>query len=394
MRILPCTFLLLCLSCAGCSRDIPEARGPLQNAQPVPMLHAQTFTVWERDGYRVVDLRAPIISWGGGAEGPEQSARVVLVPRTAPLPPLTGDLAGAVVVRTPVTRIAVNLAPLEAMLRVLEADDRLVAIGGVKSWDEALREKARSGVLAQIGYGWHSAPLLDALIGSRPDVFLMSLGDLSHAQQYERILSLGIPVLPVFLDAEPHYMGDVDYVRLVGMLTGREREADEFVATVQANVEELKRLAAQQPAQSVISAWYEGGESWMATTRNADNAFIRDANGINPLAQEDDNQLDSFSRISTEQLLEKGRDAACWVLRDTHSAPYTDAGILGQFRAWREQCLFAADGMSNPDADAFDYYETAVIRPDWLLGDYVRMLHPALRTEPFKYIRPDETVAR
>lgn len=60
----------------------------------------------------------------------------------------------------------------------------------------------------------------------------------------------------------------------------------------------------------------------------------------------------------------------------------------------REGCVFAADGMTKPQADAFDLYETAVIRPDLVLGDIARMLHPALRDEPFRYIRPDRTVVR
>ncbi len=391
------TLLLACLL-AGCAEQEqsgePLVQAAPQGATEIPMSHARTFSVWDRDGYRIVDLQASIISWGGAAVGPEQKARVLLVPQTIDVPALVGDLAGAVVVRTPVQRVAVNLGPLESMLRAVGAQDRLVAIGGVKSWDDELRERAMQGEIAQVGYGWHSPPVLDALIGSRPDVFLMSLGDLGHAQQYERILSLGIPVVPVFLDAEPHYMGDVDYVRLVGMLTGREQQADQFVAMVSANVEELRRKAALHPPKTVISAWYEGGESWMATIRNSENALLKDANGINVLAQADDNQLNSFQPISTEQLLQKGRDASCWILRDTHSVAYPEVSILSQFRAWQENCLFASDGMSKPEFDAFDYYETAVIRPDWVLGDLVRMLHPALRDEPFRYIHPDRKAGR
>jgi len=383
---------LLLAALAGCGETPVESPAVIERGNVVPMAHAKTFTVVEREGHRVVDLSAPIITWGGAAVGPVQHARVVLVPRTAEPPPLVGDLAGATVIRTPVNRIAVNLAPFEAMLRELGIADRLVAVGGVKSWDDDIRRRARDGELAQIGYGWHMPPLVDTLLAARADVFLMSLGDLSHAQHYERLLELGVPVVPAFLDAEPHYLGKVDYVRLIGMLTGRERDADAFVEMVTARVAELKRRAAEQPPVTAISAWYEGGDVWMATVRNADNAFLVDANGVNPLGQLDDNRLDSFQRISTEQLLERGRDAACWIARDTHSARYPDVEVLEQFRAWREDCVFASDGMAKPEADAFDYYETAVIRPDWLLADIVGMLHPELASEPFRYVRPDVRV--
>lgn len=388
-------FLSLAIT-GGCGPQAPVvdvATAPA-NATVVPMAHARTFAVYERDGYRIVDLSAPIITWGGSAVGPTQQARIVLVPKTRDVPALVGDLAGATVVRTPVERIAVNLAPFEAMLLELGIADRLVAVGGVKSWNDEIRDRARRGELAQIGYGWHMPPMIDALLAARPDVFLMSLGDLAHAQHYERLLSLGVPVVPVFLDAEPHYLGDVDYVRLVGMLTGREREADAFAAMVGENVAELKRRAAERPAVTVISAWYEGGDAWMATVRNAENAFLVDANGTNLLQEPDDNRLDSFQRLGTERLLERARDAECWIARDTHSAAYPDEKVLAQFKAWRDGCMFASDGMAKLEADAFDYYETAVIRPDWILGDIVKMLHPEVSNEPFRYVRPDERIAR
>ena len=98
--------------------------------------------------------------------------------------------------------------------------------------------------------------------------------------------------------------------------------------------------------------------------------------------------------MSTEELIARGKDADCWIMRDSHSAPFKDVATLRRFKAYRDGCLFAADGLTKPAADAYDYYEMAVIRPDLVLGDLVRMLHPSLRDEPFLYIRPDEQVAR
>lgn len=396
-------FLMLSGCClvgmAGCSApDSPPVAASEHEqsdaGKPVSLQHAQTFTITEHDGYHVVDLKASIVNWGGGAKGPEQRARVVLVPKEAPVPTLRGALADATVIRVPVERIAVNYSPLEAMAVALGVQQRLVAVGGVKSWDAGIREQVRAGRIAQIGYGWHLPPELDALLAARPDVLLMSMGDLSHAQHMERIKSLGVPVLPVFIDAEPGYMGKVDYVRLFGLLVGRQAQADAFVAEVQANVEVLKAAAAAQPTRSVISAWYAGSDRWMATIRNADAQFLRDANGRNPLQVADDPRQDAFTRISTERLLALGREADCWILRDSHSRPYDEAATLRLFKAHREGCLFASDGMMKPEADAYDIYETGIIRPDLILRDIVGMLHPSLRHEPFLYIRPDEQVVQ
>lgn len=355
----------------------------------IPMEHAETFKVYQRDGYKVVDLTAPVVSWGGEAQGADQKARILLVPREQKLPELVGDLAGAVVVRTPVERIAVNYGFLDAVLTALGIEDRLVAVGGVKSYNDDIRERARSGKVAQVGYGWHSPPMLDPLLNSNPDVFFMVLGDLGHAEHYERIKDLGVPVVPIFFEAETSYMGPVDYVRLIGMMTGKEQEANEFAEMVYENVKNLKALVADKPRKKALSSWYVGGGRWMVTVRNADNALLRDAGGINPLSEIDDIRLDDFVRVGTEVLLDKARDIDCWIIRDTHSVPFDDIGILQNFKAWREGCLFAGDGRAKPEADAFDIYETGLIRPDLIIGDMVKMLYPDLRGEPFEFYRPD-----
>ncbi|MGC4028486.1 MAG: ABC transporter substrate-binding protein [Steroidobacteraceae bacterium] len=360
----------------------------------VPLRHARTFSITQNDGYRVVQLRASITTWGGAAEGPEQQATVVLVPRDREPPPLTGELAGATLVRTPVERIAVNYAPVEAMAKALGVSDRLVAVGGRQSYDDAVRDRVLRREIAQVGYGWHMPPELDALLGSRPDVFLMAMAELSHAEQLQRANELGVPTLPVFADAELDYMGKVDYMILFGMLVGRESQAEAYVAEVEQRVAALKELAARQPRRRVLSAWYGGSDVWMVTLRNAEAALIRDANAEVVMQKPDDPRRDSSERIGTEVLLRDAIDADCWVSRDTLSEPYRDAAVLRHFKAYREGCMFAADGRSRRDIDSYDIYETAPIRPDLLLGDYIRMLHPALRTEPFVYVQPDVMVPK
>ena len=365
-----------------------------QGATPVAMNHAETFKVYERSGYRIVDLRAPLVSWGGSAQGADHSARIVLVPKTLEVPPLTWDLEDAVVVRTPVERIAVNNGAMEAIIVALELEDRLVAVGGVKSYDDSIRARSRSGELAQVGYGWATPPNIDPLLDSDPDIFLMVLEDLGHAEHYERIKDLGVPVVPVFLEAEASYMGPVDYVRLIGMMSGREAAADAFVSMVAENVRNLRSLVADRPPRTVLDAWYDGSGRWMATVRNAKNELLEDAGGINPMAQADDVRLDDFVRVGTEELLQNGRDADCWIIRDSHSVAFDDVAVLENFRSWREGCLFASDGMTKPEADAFDLYQTGPIRPDVVLGDMVRMLHPDVRREPFVYYQPDTQTVR
>lgn len=387
MRTLALVLLVLL---AACGWGESEPSGPIAGGRAIPMAHARAFSVVERDNYRIVDIEASVVSWGGAAGGPPQRARLVLVPREAAAPPLTGDLASATVVRTPVMRIAVNDQPHEAIIRALGLADRLVAVGGHQSYDDVIRRRVRAQQIQQVGYGWHQPPTLDALVASRPEIFLARMADLTHTQHMERVRALGIPVLPTFIDAEPHYMGRLDWVRLVGMLAGREREADAFVAHVTSEVERLKRLAAAQPRRSLLWAWYQsGGDRWSVTQRNGEAALIRDANAEVVLGAPDNSELDAFSRLSTEQLLQGATGADCWMIRDPLSSPFTDRDVLRRFKAYREGCVFWQPGAKNPAADSWELWEMGTIRPDWLLADVIKIVHPALRDGNWRYFAPE-----
>jgi iron complex transport system substrate-binding protein len=383
-------LVLSLLALAGCGRFDAGSAEPSAHMQAVPMAHARTFRVYQRGAARVVDIEAAVIAWGGTAGGPPQRARLLLVPRDASPPPLAADLAGATVIRTPVMRIAVNDQPHEAIVRALGIADRLVAVGGDRSYDDGIRERVRKGEIQQVGYGWHQPPTLDALVAVRPDVFLARMADLTHTQHLERVKALGIPVVPVFIDAEPHYMGRVDWVRLVGMLTGRDAAADAFVAQVTSEVERLKTMAAGQPRRTLLWAWYAAASGrWSVTQRNGDAAMIRDANADLVMQAADNHQLDSFSVLSTEQLLRDATHADCWMIRDPLSQPFTRKDVLQRFKAYREPCIFWQPGMKNPAADAWEIWEMGAIRPDFLLADIVKMAHPALRDGAWRYHAPE-----
>ena len=381
--VLSVLFLAACGS--GASNDPGPARGEVLETP-----YAETFSVVERDGYRIVDIEASVVAWGGTAGGPPQRARLVLVPKGRGPPALTGDLAGASMIRTPVERIAVNDHPHEGMLRALGVEDRIVAVGGHNSYDDDLRRMARSGQIQQIGYGFNMPPTLDALVGSRPEVLIARMADLTHTQHMERVESLGIPVVPTFIDAEPHYMGRVAWIRLMGLLTGREAEADAFVQMVAEEVARLKSLAAEQPRRSVLWAWYRSaGNRWAVTQRNAEGALIRDANAELLLGAPDDPELDSFSDHSTERLLRDATGADCWMIRETLSVRFDDQAVLSRFKAYRDGCMFWQPGRPHPSADSWELYEMGTIRPDWLLADIVKMVHPELRDGEWRYLAPE-----
>ncbi|MCD9033313.1 ABC transporter substrate-binding protein [Luteimonas sp. Y-2-2-4F] len=381
---------LVALLLAGCGPR-PDAAMPAAalppGGTPLPMRHARLVEVVRYDGYTVVRVAGPVADARGGGTAPAADT-VVLVPREAPLPALPAALAEAPVLRTPVRTIATNAGADEAFLSQLGLARRLVAVGGLASYDPAIRARTLAGELAQVGYNWHAPPNLDVLVARRPDVFLMRLGSLDHAGALARARRLGIPVLPTFAEDEPHYLGRAEWMRVYGLLAGESQAADRLFAQIEVRVDALRRQAAARPPVPVLWAYPDGADRWVATVRGAEGRFLADAGGRNLLARPEHDGAFSSDVVSTEALLPLAGQARVWILGDLHAVPPRNLAPLADFRAWRDGRLYGNTGRIDPGANAYDWYQTGVARPDWVLQDFVKALHPELVDAPFAFLKP------
>lgn len=77
------------------------------------------------------------------------------------------------------------------------------------------------------------------------------------------------------------------------------------------------------------------------------------------------------------------------MIRDPLSAPFTNVAVLRRFKAYRDGCMMHQTGLKNPRADAWEIWEMGTIRPDWMLADVIKMVHPPLRDGQWRYFAPE-----
>jgi len=263
-----------------------------------------------------------------------------------------------------------------------------VAVGGLTSFDDATRARAKSGELAQIGYNWHAPPNLDVLIARAPDVFLMRLSDLAHTPALQRARALGLTVVPTFAEEEPTYLGRAEWIRFFGLLTGTDDVATRTFDEVETNVEALKAQVRGRPKPGVLWAYPAGADRWVATVRGAEAAYITDAGGENLMARPEDPARWSSETVASERLLPLAARTDLWLIGDMHAVAPRGRAVLDAFPAWRAGHLYGNTGRTLPAENVHDWYQTAVVRPDWVLADFVKMLHPGLRPGPFRFLKP------
>jgi len=382
------------LALVGVTACAPGARPADEGVRPdarqtafttrIDVLHADRFSVEYREAVAVVRLRAPLVSWSKPGEAETRTDTVVVVPAGADLPRLEGELGGAVVIHAPAARVATNAEADDAIVRALGAADRLVAVGGTTTYDDDLRQRVERGEVGQVGYTWHSAPNLEVLVSRRPDVLFMRLVNLDQAEALGRVRALGIPAVPSFAWAEQTYLGALEWIKLFGLILGREAEATAYFNRIAARVESLKALAAAQSSRpAILWAYYGGGQQWIAYHRGVEEQFVVDAGARSAVADIPLPWRDGGTVLATEQLRAVAADADLWIIGDTHavSAPggmsLPPEPVLRLFRPWREKRLYHNYRRRKPQFNAFDWYETHPLRPDLVLADLLAMAHPS-----------------
>ena len=169
-----------------------------------------------------------------GAEAPyrlidvHDSALYLLVPEGAEAP---ADLPkGITVLRRPLQNLYVAATSSMALFDAAGALD-LVKLTGtdVKGWYiDAPKKALESGAMRYAGK--YSAPDYELLQSSGCDLAVESMMILHTPEVKEKLEELGIPVFIDTSSRESHPMGRTEWIRLYGVLTGHEEEAETFFA--------------------------------------------------------------------------------------------------------------------------------------------------------------------
>jgi len=327
--------------------------------------YATNFTVEYDKSYQVLTVLQP--TQGGSPQS------YVLVKCGAPTPELTGDLAGATVVTTPVTSL---YSGSTTHLPNLVALDRLDVLTGVASKSlisekEVLDRVAEPGVVEYAAAGSVDA---EAVVAGKPDVVITAGTD---DPAYAVISAAGVPVLAdaEWLENDP--LGRAEWIKYFAALTGTEAQAaEQFDAVEQSYTALADKVASADPVQVVPGQPYQG--TWYVPGGQSFNSrLIADAGGTTAWA--DDPSTGSVS-TDLESVLAKAGKAPAWLASTTWTSK---AEALAEEPRFSEFAAFQSGNVWNAAKDVTaeggnNYYELGTARPDLVLGDLVAILHPDL----------------
>ena len=329
--------------------------------------YARNVSVRYAPSYQVLTVAQP---YPGGAP---QS--YVLLRCGAPPPRLPAELAAAPVIRVPVRSLyAASTTQLPGLVEV----GGLAALTGVASPDSVSTPEVVARIRSGAVRAFSGAGQLDAeqVVAAAPDVVL---GPGMDDPAYQAVRAGGVPVLQWsnYLDASP--LGEAEWIKVLGALTGREVQAAATFDAVAARYPAAGRPGARAarrpgPGRSAVPGQLVGPRRRRHGRRAAAGcrrALVR-------------GRLDQYREPAPRPRVGVGRRRAGPDLARRRAVARPCADVLaadprfGSFAALGPGGqVWARDARLGPGGGN-DIFERGVAHPDEVLGDLVAILHPDL----------------
>jgi len=367
------SFLLLTavLLAVACRRGSVRGGDP-QGGDTLRLKYSTLLTIVRHQGYTDVAVANP---WKTG----RVLHRYRLVPAGRPLP--AGDDPAVTVVSTPIERASVFTTVHCALLTQLGVGERIVGVADLKYIKiPYIHERVRQGHIIDCGNGL--SPVVEKIIDQRPDAILLS--PFENSGGYGRVEQLGIPLIECAEYMESSPLARAEWMRFYGMLFGRERQADSLFAVVDSSYQALTAVAARAgTGRSVVIDKMAGSVWYVPGGRSTLGRMVADAGGAYPWTS--DGHSGSLA-LPFETVLERGGDSDVWLLR--YSAPHalTLNALLADHQGYSQMRAFRRGEVYGCNVDRSPFYEESPFRPDWLLADFISIVHPELsQLPPLRY---------
>ncbi|GAB2483573.1 ABC transporter substrate-binding protein [Algoriphagus taiwanensis] len=337
---------------------------------PVALEFAQGFELFRGGNFWEIQVTQ-------GYTGAEKTYRYLVLEEGAKVEKSGFDA----VVQLPVSKVILTSTTHIPHLDMLSETDKLIGFPQTDLISSpTTRALIDSGKVTDLGGGPSANP--EMVIDLQPDwIMISTLGeDLRYLDLFSQA---GIPALINGEYVEQNPLGRAEWIKFTGILLGKYEEAVTEFEKIKEAYQEAEKLATQPPSDSrpkVLSGvmyqdiWYApGAESWGAQIlQNAGGDYVfADQSGSGSL------------QLNYEFVLDRAAEAEVWI----GSADFPDVKTMGSsepryqnFQAWKSGQIYTYTAKKGATG-GLEYFELGYVRPDLILKDLIKILHPELLPE-------------
>lgn len=365
--MLPVLLALVFTSCGGRqlgqgSEERNEGESRVDSVSMVIPKYAKGFTVdYSDDGVALLSIADP-------ERSESEVFRFALIPSGSDVKAPEGYTAIKIPVESVICMTSLQLSNFIK----LGITDKVVGITSTRHLRNAeMRRRLKEGSVRKIGIEGNFDN--EVIMAINPDMIFISP---FKRGGYDAIRGAGAPLVPHLGYKELTPLGQAEWIKLVGLLTGKTVEANETFDGIEKRYNELKALAENvEERPSVMSGemrggnWYAvGGESFLAH-------LFRDAGADYFLS---DNKESGGVTLDYETVYSNAAHAKYWRIVNSYDGEfgydtlesfdkrYTD------FDAWKNHGVIYCNMKEVP------FYESMPVDPEDVLADFIHVFHPEL----------------
>ncbi|MBR0324125.1 MAG: ABC transporter substrate-binding protein [Bacteroidales bacterium] len=296
---------------------------------------------------------------------------------------IPNDLTDKTIIRTPVNSVVAFSSTQWSVFQKLDEIDKVKGIleSNYTANKEILRLVAEGKI---IDAGMSTNVNTEKIIHLQPDVILVTpypTVDYSHLKE---LSGATLVSFPDYLESHP--LGRAEWMKVVGLLCGKEDVTNKWFEDVVRRYESLShKCSVIEEKPTVFSdlpfenQWYvPGGNSYIAK-------IFSDAGGDYIWK---DNESTGSLHIDAESVLLKAQNADFWRVINSSDVPFTyerlkkENELYPLFKAFKEKQLLVCDVRES------GYFEKSQYEPDVLLADFIYHFHTELLTEEWENYVP------
>ncbi len=304
------------------------------------------------------------------------------------------------VITKPSSRFICTTALQAGNFEVLGLEDRVVGMNSLKNlFSPKLREQMENGKTIKIGKEGNFD--IESVIATQPDFIFVSA---SKHGGFEVLKDCNIPLISHHGYKESDPLGQAEWIKLIGLLTGETRRANAVFSDIEQKYLTLKNEVAEftkakssaQASQSnatdatenasaggeqkgvnptIISGrqmrdgWYfVGGKSYMAR-------IFADAGADYIMS---DNEESGGTTYDFETVYARGINADFWQIDSSFDGDFTLQTLADEDERYASMNAFKQKHVIFCNLARTPYRELAGVQPHLLLADFVKALHPEI----------------
>ena len=213
----------------------------------------------------------------------------------------------------------------------------------------------------------------EVIIAINPEIILISP---FKRGGYDALKEVGIPLIPHLGYKEMTPLGQAEWIKLIGLLTGREATANALFAGIEKRYNALRKLTERVKKRPVVFSGEQRGGNWYAVGGKSFLAQLFEDAGADYFMK--DNQSSGGITLDYEKVYSQAANADYWRIVNSYDGKFSYQALQAEDARYVDFKAFKNKGVIYCNMSEKAFYESMPMEPEVVLADLIKAFHPEL----------------